>query len=70
MEVECINDDVADEVQGIFLQYGLQFRRQGPPISSPAIHTVHVTSVGEVPSEKEADLRRAIGSITGARITT
>ncbi len=68
MQVECINTDVADDVQGVFARYGVRTNRQGAFIGTPPDLKVHVSSVGNVPSEKDADVRREIQSIAGAKI--
>jgi hypothetical protein len=68
MVIECTDEDVADEVQGVLLQYGVRSSRQGPFISPTPDPTVHVLSVGNVPSEKDADVRRDLQRIAGAEI--
>jgi hypothetical protein len=65
MVIECTDKKVANQVQGVLLKYGVRSRQKGPHIGDT---TISVMSIGDVPSKDDADVRRDLQRIDGAKI--
>jgi hypothetical protein len=65
MHIECASKSVANLVQGVLLNRGIQSRQQGPNSGDT---TTIVMPIGAIDSETETEIRQELNRISGATI--